>query len=643
MADQEREIQQLRELIARLTERVYRLELGQRAAVQEGSTAPPQELRTPPKTRPDTDAPRQPEAREPGVTQPTGPEPPYPILPPVIAGTAADKISLESKIGSQWFNRIGIIAVLFGVAYFLKYAFENNWIGPSVRVLIGLALGVGLMLWSERFRTRGYLAFSFGLKAAGIGVLYLSLWASVQLYHLVPVGLAFAGMVAVTAATAAMSIWQNAEVLAGLALVGGFITPLLLSTGENREGALFSYVILLDVASLVLLAYRPWRRILTGSYIGTVFLYWAWYLTFYDRRQLPETLAFATVFLLIFAASVVITVRKAVGATEQVSRTSVFVSIMNAAMYFLQAYVMLEDSGRAPMTGIAVGLALLYLGLSFYFKRQPGELDFQSRVLMGVHLVLTIAFVTAAVPLGLEGHWITVGWLLETIALMTLAYRVDSGLLKGLGAAVLAISIIKLVVVDNITATDVFVNERFGSYLLAIAALGWAIALGRRAQAQPERVGRNVAIVAINALALLALSLEVHDYFQRQMTELTASSAAVARARPGTARTVPGIASSPEYRSIETARDFTYSAVWMIYGAALMWLGFARRSSFLRWQALLLIAGTVLKVFVFDTSHLERIFRIASFIALGVLLLAVSFAYQRDWLRLSRSRLERHG
>jgi uncharacterized membrane protein len=91
---------------------------------------------------------------------------------------------------------------------------------------------------------------------------------------------------------------------------------------------------------------------------------------------------------------------------------------------------------------------------------------------------------------------------------------------------------------------------------------------------------------------------------------------------------------------METARDFTYSAVWMIYGAALMWVGFARRSSFLRWQAMALIAVTVAKVFVFDTSHLERIYRITSFIALGVLLLAISFAYQRDWLKLSRAERE---
>src|SRR3954463_3753682 len=87
-------------------------------------------------------------------------------------------------------------------------------------------------------------------------------------------------------------------------------------------------------------------------------------------------------------------------------------------------------------------------------------------------------------------------------------------------------------------------------------------------------------------------------------------------------------------RSILIARDFTYSALWMAYGAMLMIVGFWRSSAFVRWQALVLIAVTTAKVFIYDTSQLDHVYRILSFIALGALLLAVSFAYQRDWLKL---------
>ena len=96
--------------------------------------------------------------------------------------------SLERRIGSQWLNRVGVVAVLIGVSYFLKLAFDNGWIGPGLRVLIGCLAGVGLCWWSERFRRPNSLAFSHSLKAVGVGVLYLSLWASFQLYHLLPRG-----------------------------------------------------------------------------------------------------------------------------------------------------------------------------------------------------------------------------------------------------------------------------------------------------------------------------------------------------------------------------------------------------------------------------------------------------------------------
>jgi uncharacterized membrane protein len=86
---------------------------------------------------------------------------------------------------------------------------------------------------------------------------------------------------------------------------------------------------------------------------------------------------------------------------------------------------------------------------------------------------------------------------------------------------------------------------------------------------------------------------------------------------------------------LDIERDFTYSALWMGYGAMLMMIGFLRRSAFVRWQALILIAATVVKVFVYDVSELDRGYRIVSFMILGILLLAISFVYQRDWLQLS--------
>src|SRR6266478_7998510 len=217
-------------------------------------------------------------------------------------GSAEEVVSLERKIGQDWLNRIGIIAILIGVSYFLKYAFENNWIGPSGRVTIGLLAGIALVIWSEKLRSLGHKAFSFSLKAVGIGTLYLSLWGAFQIYHLIPAAAAFVAMAIVTACTIALSLSQDAELLASFALIGGFATPLLLSTGQNHEVVLFSYVCLLDLAILAMAVVKPWRRLLWGSFAGTLILYLGWYGEYYSQDERPLTVFFAALFAAIFAA-----------------------------------------------------------------------------------------------------------------------------------------------------------------------------------------------------------------------------------------------------------------------------------------------------------------------------------------------------
>jgi uncharacterized membrane protein len=190
-------------------------------------------------------------------------------------------MSLESRIGSQWFNRIGILAVLISMAWFLKLAIDNHWIGPLGRVLIGLVAGRRLSP-GRAIHRRGYAGFSYSLNAVGSGILYLSLWAAFSLFHLMPAGAAFAAMILVTAFNGFMAWVQDAELLALYAIVGGFSTPLLISTGENHEVTLFSYLLVLDVAVLVLVALRPWSRLLVWRVHGTGTLilggWWTWVL-----------------------------------------------------------------------------------------------------------------------------------------------------------------------------------------------------------------------------------------------------------------------------------------------------------------------------------------------------------------------------
>ncbi len=588
------EFEQLLELIRELTARVHRLE--ELVGAQPIPVRPPATLNVP--------VTRAPEAK-PIHQQPPTPAPTPVYSSPVHSGSE----DLESRIGSHWLNRVGIAAVLVGVSFFLDYAFENNWIGPSARVVIGLFAGIAIVWWSERFRKRGYDIFSYSLKSVGIGVLYLSLWASFQVYHLLPSNMVLAAMIIVTASTCALAVAQNAEVVAVFAIAGGFATPALLSTGENHEIVLFSYLALLDIALLVLTAVKPWGRISILGFIGTLVYYLGWYNTFYDRAQLTPTLICATLFFAIFAAAPLLLLRQS---GDQ--KIPLALAFANGVTYFLQGYVMLNAISSTETAGFALLLATAYLLL---IRLTPSTSDAADSLRL-MHLALAIGLITVAIPIRLEGHSITIGWLVESAALLWVAGRLKSALLNAFAIASLTLGVLRLLLWDNFTPATLLFNERMTVYVMAIAVLGYAAYENANQEDEARRKIAAVAIVALNIVALRGLSLEVADYYSRQMAVGNYLSPRTLLQR----------------RSVLIARDFTYSALWMAYGALLMIIGFWRTSAFVRWQALVLIALTIVKVFVYDTSQLDHVYRILSFIALGVLLLVISFAYQRNWLKL---------
>jgi uncharacterized membrane protein len=626
----------LEEQIGELRARVQRLEeaLRARGVVLEAAAARPE----PPAPEPSTTPAPSPSIPPPVYAQPTpghespalhptgkglsaGTPPAQPIFSASMPAATTDGRSLESRIGSQWFNRVGILAVLIGMAWFLKLAIDNHWIGPLGRVLIGLIAGAALIAWSERFRSHGFAAFSYSLKAVGSGILYLSLWAAFSFFHLVPAGAAFAAMILVTAFNGYMAWVQDAELLALYAIVGGFSTPILVSTGENHEVALFSYMLLLDVAVLALVLLRPWSRLLFAAYLGTVLMFTGWWFEYYSNAQSGRTAFFLACFFLIFAfAPRLVRVK-----LEEQARLSgwdtlalVLLPVGNAALGFIGFYAITETAA-AHWAGpwLAVGFAAFYLLL----LRLPaqGKLHASPTVLSALHLTTAVVFLTIAIPLKAEGRWLTIGWLAEGAALRWVASRMRSALLRVLSLICLAFGLAALLTVNPPAATTPIFNQRFGTYLFAIAVfvfVAW-LATNAKVDADPEYARAwpalaAAAVLAVNALILLAISLEIHGYW-------------LDLRRQGDWRI---------HHEYQMYAQFTYSAWFMIFGAILLAAGFWRRSAFLRWQALLLLAVSVAKVFLVDVSELSQGYRILSFLGLGALLLGVSFVYQRDWLNL---------
>ena len=410
---------------------------------------------------------------------------------------------LEGTIGKLWLNRIGIIAILIGVAYFLKYAFDSGWLSPSSRIVIGLIAGIGIVAWSEIFRRKGSAAFSYSLKAVGIGILYLSLWAASQYFHLVPASVAFVAMILVTASTITLALTQDAEILAVYAMIGGFSTPALVSTGENHEIVLFSYVLLLDLAILAMVAFKPWRRIVWGAMLGTAVMYIGWSAEYYDTSERTVTVLFASAFFAVFALAPLLTPLSRSRWHPGMSITLTLLPLVNGGAYFLALYAM-YDRETVTLTWYALALAAVYLLLSSQFKRRvDGDPDVVKTVNL-LHVAVAIAFITIAIPLKLDAHWITIGWLIESAILLYVGVKADTHFLRIFAGCTLALGVCRLLFIDNFSTQTLVFNTRFATFMVAIAVMAGIVIAGERLASAKEKPFIMLAAIALNVLALIA-------------------------------------------------------------------------------------------------------------------------------------------
>ncbi len=530
------------------------------------------------------------------------------------------KGSLEDRIGSQVFSRIGIVALLIATTLFLKWAIDNHWIGPLGRILAGLIVGVAIVIWSERFRRHGFGAFSYSLKAVGSGALYLSLWAAFQLYHLLPPGVALGAMLLVTAWNAYMAWSQNSQVLAAYAVAGAFATPLLLASGGNHEIFLFTYILAIDIATVALVRLKFWPRLLLGAFPATVAFFIGWYAEYYGAFNVGEPVAITTLFIVLFFIVFVLPAIYPALAGEQTRTpiTEVFLPLANATFVALALYSVLQDSHLHDfMPWVAVLFGAFYLGL----MRLP-----QARVASAVHLSLAVVFLTIAIPLKASGHWITVGWLAEGVALLWVSARLSSAgsqpaeasvhrILRRLAIAALSLGFCGLLVQPFWIYSQIdtaFFNGRFATSLFGIAALATSAWIALRARRHADTAYPSwlqiagASIIALNLVAVLACVRELETNWRHT-------------------------AGNPE---ADLQKSLAISAFLMLYGAGLLAVGFWKRSAFIRWQALILLVFTIGKTFLYDTRDLSQGYRVLSFLGLGALLMAISFAYQKDWLAL---------
>lgn len=569
------------------------------------TTAPPRETPSVPPQKPADDTtrvPPTPQLLKPATIRAAAPAPlatppPLYVPSPFTERFTGGRFDLETMIAGRWLNRVGLLALLFAVSFFIKYAFENNWVGPRGRIAIGLLAGSALFPWSQALLRKGYLYFSEGIAALGAAVLYLTLWAGWHYYKIFPQTGAFAGMIVVTAAMVAVALGRNSQRVALLALIGGFLTPEMVSTGRDAQVVLFTYVLILGAGLLALAWARGWAVLTPVSFLSTQIYYWGWYERFYGAEKLARTSLFATLFFLVYAALPAIRSRK----QGRLASSEIAVLLANVLIYLVALQEMLWDAHRWALTLAVLALAAVHLAVARGLPVRAGGGVQQARLLFAG---LALTLVTAVIPIRLEGKWITMAWAVEGGVLIWSGLRDRIPALRAAGLLLFGVVAFRLLAFP-IPATRFLLNARFAAYLVAVACFGAALASVRAGLASlDESEGKLYAALGItlNVYALIALSLEAWDLFGRMQTL-------------GIDRGL--------------AQQLSLSLVWTLYASMLLVLGMKRAVAALRWQALVLFGIVVGKVFLFDLSNLERFYRILSFFVLGLVLLLVSFIYQR--------------
>jgi len=389
-------------------------------------------------------APHVVETHAPSVPTPIGaaPEPsvevpPVPHVPSGPAPRAAEEVGQwEGRLGGTWLSRVGAILFFLGVGFFLKHAFDQDWIGPKGRVLTGLVAGLALMAGGARLaRGATYRVPAQSLVAVGIGVLYLSLYAAHSFYQLVEAPGAFTAMAIVTAAGVAAALRLDSRALAVLATLGGLLTPIILSTDTDAAAALFTYLAILDLGVLLVAVWRGWPGVAVLAFAGTQILYWSWLERWYQTERFPTAFGWATAFFLAFAAwALVGSPRERPVAVVRLGRALVILAA--PAVYFTAARRVLHDpSGRQ------LALLALLLAAAYYVAARTAARSAQGGPRVAVlHRALALGFLTVAPAVTLGPHHLVIVWSVVALGLLIGGFTLDAPRLRAGGLALGALA-----------------------------------------------------------------------------------------------------------------------------------------------------------------------------------------------------------
>lgn len=523
----------------------------------------------------------------------------------------------EAFIGGKILNRIGALALILGIGFFLKYAFDNAWLSESVRVGIGVVIGAVCLAGAYRTHTSGLAIFAQGLVGAGVAILYLSVFASFNFYSLVPQGWAFVLMSIVTVIAFANALGYNSLAVALLGLAGGFLTPILLSTGYPNETGLFMYLALLD-AGLIAIAIRrqPWFIIEPLALAGTWVYFFAWYIEYYHPDDMTVTILFASVFWFLF---IVPDLMRARSAGSVMNPTGQMTSAFNAVFYFTALFEMIDDHHHAWMGAATLVLAAFYAGTAWWISRRglTGDRIRLRYTLTGIGLM------GAATWIQFDDFPVVAWWSVEAAALVYAGTRWNMKYVFAAGIILCSMAVVAFIGVPNALAMPVeeglspFWNLR----ALALACIGISAGVSawfaRMRGTWPGQIIWAFEIVACAALFTL-MTVEPNDAMRRLMDSVVA-----------------GAGSESRVQLLSFIRFMLLAVIWALLALPLVWTGVTKERPAVFWSGLVIVIAAVSMVamrgIAFEPIELLNV--ILNVRTLGILVVMVTLFLHDRWLR----------
>jgi uncharacterized membrane protein len=421
---------------------------------------------------------------------------------------------LEKFIGENLVNKIGIAILVLAIGFFVKYAIDNDWVGPVGRVGIGIFCGAILIGFAHRMRNN-YKAFSSVLVGGGLAVFYFTITLAYQQFHLFaqPVGLGI--MVVITVFAVILALLYDKQELAVIALVGGFASPFLVNSGVANYTGLFSYLFVLNAGLLIIAYFKAWRILNITAFILSI-VFFATVLFTLPASAYSTAFWFATVFYLLFFV---------INVVNNIRENKVFVAIdfsillINTALYFSAGLYILTQMEALTYRGLfAASLAALNLLLSFIlFKTRKTDPN-----ILYLLIGITLTFISLTAPIQLHGHYITLFWACEAVLLYWLYLKSHIKLMK-LTSLIVWVAMLLSLIMDLIAIyTDssihiaIIINKGFITTLFA-AAGSYLLYLFIAKDPDPQIYGLGIykTLYRVVALALLFSTgvLEINHQF----------------------------------------------------------------------------------------------------------------------------------